>query len=172
MNLSFNLCRLNQLKVLVKISKETFVAAFEKANNPQDFYSYVNKAFSEERLKKELLNPNMAFYFLYSNNTLVGYFKLNEGDAQTEKLHHSSIELERIYVVPQFQGKHLGELMLNKAKDISKEKQMDFLWLGVWEKNRNAIRFYERHGFKHFGSHDFYLGSDKQTDLLLKLELV
>ena len=171
MNLSFNLCTIKQLNTLVKISRETFVNAFEKENNPIDFYNYVNSAFNEETLKKELSNINMSFYFLYLNEVLAGYFKLNERDAQNETFKTPSIELERIYVIPKFQGKKLGETMLNKAVQISKEKQATFLWLGVWEKNVNAIRFYERYGFKQFSSHDFYVGNDKQIDLLMKLEL-
>jgi ribosomal protein S18 acetylase RimI-like enzyme len=46
------------------------------------------------------------------------------------------------------------------------------LWLGVWEKNPNAIGFYERLGFKKVGTHAFRFGSEMQTDLLMALPLV
>ena len=172
MNLSFNLCDLNHLDSLVKISRETFIHAFEKDNNPIDFYNYVNNAFSKEAIKKELNNPKMSFYFLLLDNIIAGYFKLNEDDAQNETFETTTVELERIYIIPKFQGKKLGEAMLKKAIQISKEKEATFLWLGVWERNIHAIRFYERNGFKQFSSHDFYIGNDRQTDLLMKLELV
>ncbi|MFD0990236.1 GNAT family N-acetyltransferase [Mariniflexile jejuense] len=171
MNLSITLCNLSHLEALVEISRNTFINAFEKDNNPVDFLAYVNNAFSEDSIKKELLNPNMSFYFLYLDNQLVGYFKLNEKEAQTENLKAASIELERIYVISTFQGKKIGEFMINQAITISIEKNAAFLWLGVWEKNVNAIRFYERIGFKKFGSHNFYIGADKQIDLLYKLDL-
>lgn len=171
MNLSVILCNLNHLETLLEISRNTFIDAFEKDNNPIDFFNYVNQAFSKDSIKKELLNPNMSFYFLYLDNQLAGYFKLNEKEAQTEHMETLSVELERIYVVSTFQGKKLGEFMINRAITISVEKNADFLWLGVWEKNINAIRFYERIGFKKFGSHNFYIGADKQIDLLYKLDL-
>ena len=114
----------------------------------------------------------MSFYFLCIDDTHAGYFKLNEADAQTENFGKTAIEIERIYVIPKLQGKKLGEAMLKKTMEIAKEKQAEFLWLGVWERNIHAIRFYERLGFRHFGSHDFYIGNDRQTDLLMKLELI
>jgi hypothetical protein len=48
---------------------------------------------------------------------------------------------------------------------------MDSLWLGVWEKNEGAIRFYERNGFSVTGSHPFRMGDEIQTDLIMKLPL-
>ena len=41
----------------------------------------------------------------------------------------------------------------------------------VWEENLRAIRFYEKNGFKTFDKHVFRLGSDEQTDIMMKLEL-
>ena len=61
--------------------------------------------------------------------------------------------------------------MLNFAFELAGQNQHSFVWLGVWEHNYNAIRFYERIGFERCGSHDFMLGNDKQTDILLKKEL-
>ena len=48
---------------------------------------------------------------------------------------------------------------------------MKLIWLGVWEHNVSAIRFYERNQFQLFGKHSFILGSDEQTDLLMELHL-
>lgn len=158
--------------MLIQISKSTFTESFEKANNPDDFKAYISSAFSKEKIKGELLNPQSTFYFVYLSNNLVGYFKLNENDAQNEQFNFSSIELERIYVMKEFQGNQIGEQMLFKTIEISKAKQVSFLWLGVWEHNDAAIRFYKRHNFKKFSTHPYYLGNDKQIDWLLRLELV
>ena len=48
---------------------------------------------------------------------------------------------------------------------------MEYLWLGVWEKNEKAIRFYEKNNFKIFSSHEFKMGDEIQTDFLMKLNL-
>ena len=172
MNLSYKICDLEDLQVLVEISVNTFISAFEKQNDPEDFKVYMATAFSKEQIKKELLDENTSFYLVYNEKDLVGYFKLNEKEAQTEPLGKASIEIERIYVLDEFQGQNIGQKMLLKTIEIAKEKRLTFIWLGVWENNTAAIRFYERHGFEKFDTHPYYIGNDKQTDWLMRLDLV
>ena len=172
MDLSFALCTLEDLDILTELSRTTFIDAFKKDNNPTDFNTYMDSAFSTESIKTQLLDPNSFFYFTYFNNLLVGYFKLNQNEAQNEQSSQSSIELERIYVLDAYQGKQIGKYTLHKIIEVAKGKQASFLWLGVWQKNTAAVRFYERFGFKKFSSHPYFIGKDKQTDWLMKLDLV
>lgn len=172
MNLSYRICALEDLQVLVDISRITFVVAFEKHNNPKDFKTYMNSAFSTEQLIKELLDVNTRFYLVYNGEDLVGYFKLNLNEAQTEPFGNTSFEIERIYVLEEFQGQQIGKQMLFKIIKMAKQEQMSFVWLGVWEMNTSAIRFYERYGFVKFDTHPYYIGNDKQTDWLMRLDLV
>ena len=120
---------------------------------------------------EEIQNKNSTFYFILSNKTIVGYFKLNQNDAQNELFTKPSIELERIYVLPDFQGQGIGKIALFKIIKLAQEKKVDFLWLGVWQENKSAITFYQKNGFKIFGSHPYFIGKDKQTDWLMKYQL-
>ena len=172
MKVTYKTCSIDDLTTLIDIAKSTFVAAFKKDNNPDDFETYITSAFSEKKFKSELLNPNSTFYFAYVNNDLIGYFKLNEKEAQNEKFDQEGVELERIYILEAFQKQRLGEKLLYKALEITKAKKAAFLWLGVWEQNNDAIRFYEKHGFTKFSTHPYYLGNDKQIDWLLKRNLI
>lgn len=172
MNLLYKICSENDLQVLIEISIKTFIAAFEKQNNPEDFKAYMSKAFNKEQLKKELLHPNVSFYFVYKENVLVGYFKLNKKEAQTEPFGDNSVEIERIYVLEEFQGQSIGKHMLIQIIEMAKQERMHFVWLGVWEMNAAAIRFYERYDFLKFDTHPYYVGNDKQTDWLMRLDLV
>ncbi len=172
MNLLFKICTIEELQILVEISIRTFVSTFEKQNNPEDFKAYLETAFNKEQLKKELLGENTSFYFVYNDKNLVGYLKLNEKGAQTEPFGNTSIEIERIYVLEEFQGHSIGKEMMLKIIQIAKEKHLIFVWLGVWEMNTSAIRFYERLGFVKFDTHPYYIGNDKQTDWLMRLDLV
>ena len=54
----------------------------------------------------------------------------------------------------------------------AREKRADILWLGVWEKNPRAIRFYEKCGFRQAADQTFLLGTDPQRDLVLMRQLV
>lgn len=171
MDLVFKKCTLNDLDVLTEISRTTFIQAFEKDNEPEDFKDYVGKAFHPGQLKKELLKPATHFYFVYNDQTLVGYFKINEAGGQSDLNKPNTLELERIYVKSSFQGKNLGMKMLEKVIEIASSKKIEHIWLGVWEHNKGAIRFYERRGFIKFGEHPYWIGTDEQTDYLMKLAL-
>ncbi|TDS18716.1 ribosomal protein S18 acetylase RimI-like enzyme [Maribacter caenipelagi] len=171
MELTYTLCALNELEQLRSISEQTFVTAFAKDNDPEDFKIYIKKAFALETIKAELLNPNSDFYCVYSKNEIVGYFKLNVKDAQSELKQDDSIELERIYVLHKHQGLGLGEQFLHHIKTIAQERNKKTLWLGVWQENKRAIKFYERHGFQKFDTHPYYIGSDEQTDWLMRFNL-
>lgn len=164
-------CDNADLKTLVKISKNTFAAAFEKDNNPEDFSAYVQEAFHPEKLNRELSDNNSLFHFVYDQETLVGYFKLNINVAQTDVHDPNALEIERIYVLGNHQGKKIGTWMLSQIIVIARLLGKEFIWLGVWEHNPKAISFYQRHGFIKFDEHPYFIGSDKQTDWLLRLEL-
>lgn len=164
-------CAVQDLTVLLNIARLTFREAFEEQNNPDDFRSYMDRAFNEVIFKEQLQHADSSYYFIKTNGSLVGYLKLNENQAQNEQFDASSIELERLYIQSNFQGQNIGQQVLQKVIHLAKEKGVSFLWLGVWEKNHNAIRFYERSGFKKFGAHPYFLGNDQQTDYLMKFDL-
>ncbi len=81
------------------------------------------------------------------------------------------LEIERIYVLKEYHGKKVGQLLYENAIKIAKSKNAEYVWLGVWEKNPRAIRFYEKNGFVAFDKHIFKLGNDKQTDIMMKLKI-
>lgn len=160
------------MNALIDISRKTFVDAFEKDNDPIDFITYINEAFEKSTIQKQLQNSDSTFYFVYKDAALVGYFKLNVNAAQTDIKTEESLELERIYVLQEFQGEQIGKQMLQETLKIASSMQKEFIWLGVWENNKDAIRFYQKHDFVKFGTHPYYIGKDKQTDWLLRFDLI
>lgn len=158
---------------LQAISRSTFAQTFDEHNNPEDMQAYLDNSFSAEKLSAELNNQNSAFYFAVDNsiNSVVGYLKVNTGDAQSEKKDLDAFEIERIYVDKTYFGKKVGQLLFDKAIDIAKSKKVSYVWLGVWEENHRALAFYTKNGFKAFDKHIFKLGNDEQTDIMMKLIL-
>ena len=156
-------------EALLKIAKNTFVAFFKEFNSEKNLNDYVNKAFTINKIVAEIENPNSAFYFAQYKNQNIGYLKVNFGSAQTELQDHTSLEIERIYVLNEFTGKKVGQLLVNKAIEIAKSKKLKYIWLGVWEQNFRAIRFYEKQNFIKFDTHVFKMGNEDQIDYLMKL---
>ncbi len=85
---------------------------------------------------------------------------------------NESLEVERIYIKSSFQKHGLGKYLLNNAIEIAIEHNKKNIWLGVWEKNENAIAFYKKLGFVQAGSHSFYMGDDEQVNLIMIKTLI
>ena len=162
---------IDDLEALRNLSIQTFKETFEEVNTEEDMQKYLDENLSIEKLKTELEYVNSEFYFVESNDEILGYLKLNFKDAQTEKVEENYFEIERIYVLKAFLGQKLGQILFDKAIEIGREKNLEYVWLGVWEENHRSIRFYEKNGFEIFGKHDFVLGEDVQTDLLMKMKI-
>ena len=156
---------------LQKIGRQTFTETFSSSNTEENMKTYLEEGFSVEKLTAELQNPESEFYFASLNETVIGYLKINFGQAQTETQDEKSLEIERIYVLQEFHGKKVGQLLYDQAIQIAKNKKVNFVWLGVWEENYRAIQFYTKNGFVAFGQHIFTLGDDEQTDIMMRLEL-
>lgn len=164
-------CTENHLDMLLEISKETYRDAFEAANDPKDFKAYMESTFTKERLGKSLKNPETFFFLVYAATDLVAYIKVNEGRAQSDIKSPDSLELERIYIRKEHQGRKIGKWLLEEVKKLTIERKKTYLWLGVWEQNTRAISFYERNGFSKFGTHPYFMGNDEQTDWLMRFDI-
>ena len=162
---------LKEITALQIIGRQTFFETFADGNTEENMQKYLEEGFTIDKLTAELTNPDSAFYFATISKNIIGYLKINFGSAQTELKENNAIEIERIYVLIEFHGKKVGQLLYEKALDIAKQKNAGYLWLGVWEKNLRAINFYKKNGFIEFDKHIFKLGDDNQTDIMMKLDL-
>ncbi|MEH6406553.1 MAG: GNAT family N-acetyltransferase [Leeuwenhoekiella sp.] len=170
-NIKITKATIENIDQLQKIGKETFAETFSSGNSEKNMQEYLEKSFSEKKLKAELNDPDAEVYFAVIDNAIIGYLKVNFGQSQTENINDNSLEIERIYVLRDFHGKKVGQILYEKAIQISKERNVNSVWLGVWEENHRAIRFYEKNGFVAFDKHIFKLGDDDQTDIMMKLVL-
>lgn len=171
MNLKIKKCEEDNLDVLIEISKETFISTFKDSNSEKNLKEYIEKAFNTNKMYEELLNENSVFYILYDDKIPVGYLKLNEGEGQSDIKDSSSLEIERIYVLKEFQGMGIGKILLDKAIDFAIDKKKDYIWLGVWEKNEKALAFYKKNNFIIISQHSFFMGDDEQIDYIMKKDL-
>lgn len=167
MTINIKQCTLEDLHSLQQISYETFNETFKDQNSPHNMKAYLEKAFNLQQLEKELTNISSQFFYVYFNNEVAGYLKINTNDAQSEEMGNESLEIERIYIRNKFQKHGLGKYLLNRAVEIAREHNKEKIWLGVWEKNKNAIAFYKKMGFVQTGAHSFHMGDEEQIDFIM-----
>ena len=137
-----------QIDQLQQIGRLTFSETFAESNSAENMAKYLDEAYSYEKLNAELNDPNSIFYFAMMGQDVIGYLKLNMGASQTEVKDNNALEIERIYVLKEFQGKKVGQMLFDKA-----------------------IQFYTKNGFVELDQHVFVLGDEAQTDIMMKLEL-
>lgn len=162
---------LSELEIIREVSIQTFSETFTAVNSAENMKNYIRDNFNPNKIASEINNPNSAFYIAQLEKETVGYLKINFDGAQTEKQKENTLEIHRIYVLKEFHGKKIGQLLLNEAVKIANNNKIDSIWLGVWEKNEKALLFYKKNGFVVFDQHIFVLGDDVQTDLLMELKL-
>lgn len=165
--------KLNDAQMLTELSYETFYDAFREhpQNTPADMLAYMEKAFNIKTVSAELSEENSIFLIAESENKAVGYAKVMLGTFEEGIEAERPIELNRLYAKTAFIGRGVGQKLMDQCFEIAVENNCDMIWLGVWEYNPRAIRFYEKQGFYKVGSHVFQLGSDPQIDLLMQKNL-
>lgn len=171
MNIALQRCAPNDAGILRDLAIVTYYETFAHKNTAQNMDAYLRSAYDIHRLRRELSDPNSECYFLYANDSLAGYLKLNEAPSQFDINDPDSLEVQRIYVYGKFQGMGLGRYLLNTAIRIAEARNKQYVWLGAWENNEKALRFYHKMGFCAVGTHPFYMGEEKQTDYIMRRDL-
>lgn len=164
---------LDDAKALTDLAYTTFWDAFahHPKNAPDDLNHYMRQAFSLEQTTKELGEENSVFLIAELDGEPAGYAKIITHNTEEGITAERPIELNRLYSHQQFLGKGIGQALMDACFERARNHGHDVMWLGVWEYNPRAQRFYEKNGFRVVGSHVFQLGEDPQTDLLMQKEL-
>ena len=164
-------CSLDDILDLQKIYRQTFFETFSEQNSEENMRIFLDKAYSEEKLKSEIEDKESETFIAVENQKILGVLKINTGNAETESGLENSLEIQRIYILKESKGLGIGTVLMNLAEKKARELGVSFIWLGVWEKNFPAQKFYTDKGFRKFSEHAFVLGDDVQTDFLMKKEL-
>lgn len=151
--------------LIADLSRTTFYQAFAKDNTESDMELFMNEQFTKEALMKEVAEGDGIFLLAYDADDAVGYARIR---VDNKLQHEAAIEVARIYALDTAIGKGVGKALMETCLQIAKEMDRKAVWLGVWEKNERAINFYQKWGFEKFGEHKFLLGTDLQTDCLMK----
>ena len=167
---SIRLATLDDAKSLTDLSYTTFWDAFahHPKNAPDDLAYYMRQAFNLEQITRELSDPKAIFLIAEIDGELAGYAKLVLDNTEPGISAEKPIELNRLYSQQKFLGQGVGQTLMDACFELARKNGFDTIWLGVWEFNPRAQRFYEKNGFNLVGKHTFVLGTDPQTDLLMQ----
>jgi ribosomal protein S18 acetylase RimI-like enzyme len=161
--------KMEELPILVNISRITFYDTFFEQNDPENIQQFLESSFTPDLLSQEIALPSNHFFLARAGDEIAGYLKLST--AKCPELDGDVLEVCRIYVLKDKLGLGVGSTLMKFAFSFAKSESKTKLFLGVWEHNKKAIRFYENFGFEKFGEHVFMVGKDAQIDWLMKASL-
>jgi ribosomal protein S18 acetylase RimI-like enzyme len=161
---------------LSRLGAETFRETFEADNTPEDMARYLTEAFFPDQQAAEIADPTGTVLLAEQaveggDAALVGYAHLVSGRTPEAIRGPDPLELKRLYVRRAWQGRGVAPALMDAAIEAARARGAQTLWLGVWERNPRALRFYEKYGFTRVGEHIFVVGADAQTDWLLSRPL-
>ena len=154
--------------LIADMSRTTFYDSFAAFNTKENMDLFMNEQFSREKLMAEPGAPGNTFLLAYLDGEPVAYARLRESANPPGLENINAVELARIYALQKVIGKGVGSALMKQCVETAAKSNKQVLWLGVWEHNQAAIDFYTRWGFEKFGDHEFILGTDIQTDWLMK----
>jgi ribosomal protein S18 acetylase RimI-like enzyme len=147
-------------KLISALGITTCYEAYVDLDPSDELARYCMEAFSLEQIAAEIEDKNSIFLIAEFGRKAVGYAKLRDGKEVECLRGKSKIEIQRIYVLEKQKGTGVGKALIEKCSEIAREMNREYVWLGVWDKNTAAQKFYEKTGMKNIGTTDFSDGKN------------
>ena len=146
----------------------SFLEAFAGILNADDILAHFTKNHASETYEKYMAMPTgrVAIAEVAPGNAPVGYIVCCEPDLPVDPT-PQDYELRRIYLLHRFQGLGIGKALMDQAVQYARDLERTRLLLGVYGKNHDAIRFYEKAGFTQIGERYFTVGSTTHHDAVM-----
>lgn len=171
MSVQFRLANFEDAVAIRQLSEKTFRDTYTIYNTPENMEKHVAKNFALEQIEKELQDVDCQYFIIETEQEIVAFAKLVKNHTTNGLEVENVVEIERFYVDKTLQGQQLGRKLMDFCVEWSIKNNFEIIWLGVWENNPNAIKFYQKMGFEFLGKHTFVLGTEVQTDYTMKKNL-
>ncbi|KAI8090091.1 acyl-CoA N-acyltransferase [Gilbertella persicaria] len=160
-------------KTLSELAGKLFLETFADHNPPEELEAFLKSTYTPEIQTEELNDPTMYTYMAFDqDNTPIAFCQLKQSKDVYDFIDDpEAIELKRIYVAKHCAGKGVGKKLLAECLSKAKELNKKTMWLGVWEFNPTAIKFYQSQGFRKVGTHIFKVGNKEDTDEIMVKDL-
>ena len=157
---------LKDATALSEISRKTFSDTFKDTCTPADMVFFLDENYNIAQVESELNNGEDLYYFAIADGQIAGYLRFMEDYTYFSLMKQwKALELKRLYILEEFQGRGVAQKLMDFFLAYATEYNFKAVWLGVWEDNFRAQKFYGKYGFADSGhTHDFPIGNTPQTD--------
>jgi ribosomal protein S18 acetylase RimI-like enzyme len=146
--------------IIATIGKKSFRKAFEYLFTCKDeLFEYLEHTYDPLKLAKSIRKEDNIYLLAFLNEEPVGFAKLKKHSLNEQIESVSQMELQKIYVLPGWQGCGAGTALMIEIKNLAREFCPDYVWLDTHINNVDGIRFYEKNGFCKMGKFYFTIGT-------------
>lgn len=160
---------LEDVDIIAHLGAHVFTTTFGHSVPPHELQAYLDESYNTTSIGKDVRDPNKDMIVATTpDNVIIGFALLTRGTSEPCIDHlDNKVELQRIYVHPDYHGLGIGKHLANRIEDMARQQGFSHIWLGVWEENFNAQKLYEKLGYVMAGDHDFTIGEVVQTDHIM-----
>ncbi|WP_247237694.1 GNAT family N-acetyltransferase [Telluribacter sp. SYSU D00476] len=166
--IQYRLASPEDIEPLRHFSQRLFIDTYQALNTPEDMALYVEQAFAELSFITDFHRPQVRYWLAVDEGTIVAYMKMVLGSQLPPEPERKGVEISRFYVDHPYQGAGLARELMQHCLGWMRAQGFELVWLGVWPQNPRAVRFYQKMGFEKVGEATFLLGTDPQTDDLMR----
>ncbi len=124
-----------------ELLRETWHATYSAFIPVADLDTYLDTVYSPAKLA-EILNADLEdCYVAVEDGKIAGWTRLRRDDD------NDVFYMISLYVLPGYQGKGIGKLLLDNAVNFALEYRFEKITLGVMATNTKSIEWYQQHGF-------------------------
>jgi diamine N-acetyltransferase len=163
-------CNASDVPTLAAVAVKSYLETYSYLWNDGGKW-YINRYFAEPVLENDLRQPNQVWFLLEENVATVGYLKLNITHALEGYENYDCLELERIYLINDVQGKGYGRQTVEFCEQYARRLNKDIIWLKAMD-SVGAPAFYEKLGFKLCGTYmlDFELMKEELRGMVVMMK--
>ena len=157
---------LEDIEMINRLAWIVFPHTYKEILSPEQMEYMMDWMYSPENLHKQMTEDGHIYYLAFEGDEPAGYLSIQP---EGEHTYH----LQKIYVLPSFQGKKLGKLLFEQAIKAIKELHPEpcQMRLNVNRQNK-ALTFYEKMGMKKVDEGDFHIGNGYyMNDYIMELDI-
>ena len=140
------------IPLIRQLAEEVFPETYKNIITPEQCRYMMDMMYSEESLRRQMTEEGHVYQLLSVDGEAAGYVSV-------QPIESDLYELQKIYVLPRFQGRHLGRTLFDAAvalvKKLHPEPCRIFLHVNRYNK---AKTFYEHLGLKVTKQGDYDIG--------------
>jgi ribosomal protein S18 acetylase RimI-like enzyme len=151
---------ISQAAIIATIGKKSFRKAFEHLFiSKEELFEYLENTYDPVKITKSIRQENNIYLLALLDGEPAGFAKIKKSSLNEHIESIGQMELQKIYVLQEYHGKGIGTALMKEVKKVAKDIHPDYIWLDTHISNENAIRFYEKNGFRKVGKYFFTIGT-------------